>query len=288
MKLRPELFTVNLASWEHPECIWTQRQTVSLLDEKIEKMCPELFFINLVRQRTSKMRLNFTTNRFVYGRTTHEIAPRTFSVKLAGRELPKCVWTSRQISSFLDAKSRKSAQNFFNLQSENLQIAPGLHGKQLHFRTQKSWKCAQNIFVNFGGGYLKKCIWTSWQTALLWNAKIGKCAQNFFINFATGEYPKYVWTFYMLWPENGFNRENMSLTSLKKYLNWVLWNLSQWRKLRPKMQVPIFKIFVGWRPKKMPKVPFFFPLRGNTAANTYWMDFFLETCSFLNNCFYVF
>jgi len=100
--------------------------------------------------------------------------------------------------------------------------------------------------------------------------------------------PKIRLNFYMLWPENGFNRENMSLTSLKKYLNWVLWNLSQWRKLRPKMQVPIFKIFVGWRPKKMPKVPFFFPLRGNTAANTYWMDFFLETCSFLNNCFYVF
>ena len=24
------------------------------------------------------------------------------------------------------------------------------------------------------------------------------------------------------------------------------------------MQVPIFKIFVGWRPKKLPKDPFFF------------------------------
>jgi len=31
-----------------------------------------------------------------------------------------------------------------------------------------------------------------------------------------------------------------------------------------KMQVPIFKIFVGWRPKKVPKVPFF-RLRGNIA-----------------------
>jgi len=28
------------------------------------------------------------------------------------------------------------------------------------------------------------------------------------------------------------------------------------------MQVPIFKIFVGWRPIKVPKVPFFFGLEG--------------------------
>jgi len=35
------------------------------------------------------MRLNFTANRFVFGCTNREIAPRTFSVKLADRELPK-------------------------------------------------------------------------------------------------------------------------------------------------------------------------------------------------------
>jgi len=34
------------------------------------------------------------------------------------------------------------------------------------------------------------------------------------------------------------------------------------------MQVPIFKNFVGWRPKKVPKVPFFW-LRGNTG---WWND----------------
>jgi len=28
------------------------------------------------------------------------------------------------------------------------------------------------------------------------------------------------------------------------------------------MQVPFFKIFVGWGPKKVPKVPFFFGLKG--------------------------
>jgi len=49
------------------------------------------FFINFARQRASKMRLNFTANRFVFGCITGEISPITFSVKLAGRELPKCV-----------------------------------------------------------------------------------------------------------------------------------------------------------------------------------------------------
>jgi len=37
------------------------------------------------------MRLNFTANRFVFGRKNREYAPRTFSAKLAGKELPKCV-----------------------------------------------------------------------------------------------------------------------------------------------------------------------------------------------------
>jgi len=34
--------------------------------------------------------------------------------------------------------------------------------------------------------------------------------------------------------------------------------------LRTNLQVPIFKSVVGWRPKKVPKVPFFW-LRWNTA-----------------------
>jgi len=106
---------------------------------KNRENAPRTFFINLARQRTSKMRLNFTANRFVFGRTTREIAPRTFFAKLAGRELPKCVRTSQQIPSFLDAKiERMHPELFFNLQSENLQNAPGLHDKQLCFCTQKS------------------------------------------------------------------------------------------------------------------------------------------------------
>jgi len=73
--------------------------------------------------------------------------------------------------------------------------------------------------------------------------KSGKCTQNFFINLASGEFPKCVWTCYVLWLENGFNRENMSRTSLKKYLNWVLWNFIHWRKLRPKNASADFQNF---------------------------------------------
>ena len=105
------------------------------------------FFINLARQRTSKMRRNFTANSFIFGHTNRKIAPRTFSVKLAGREITKFVWTSREIPSFLDANILKMRSELFfvKLQGENLQNACGLHCKQLRFCTQKSWKCAQNI-----------------------------------------------------------------------------------------------------------------------------------------------
>ena len=56
--------------------------------------CAQNFFCKPCKQRTSKMRLNFTLNIFVFGRINRENAPRTFSVNLASGELPKCVWTS--------------------------------------------------------------------------------------------------------------------------------------------------------------------------------------------------
>ena len=65
--------------------------------------CAHNFFFQTCRQRTSRMRLNFTVNSFVFVSTNRGIASRTFSFKLAGRELPKCVWTSQQTASFLDA-----------------------------------------------------------------------------------------------------------------------------------------------------------------------------------------
>jgi len=53
--------------------------------------CPQTFYNNPHKAKTSKIRLNFTAKRLVFGRINQEIVPRTFSVKLAGRELPKCV-----------------------------------------------------------------------------------------------------------------------------------------------------------------------------------------------------
>jgi len=53
--------------------------------------CAQNFFHKACKAKTSKIRLNFTVNSFVFGRTNRGIAPTSLSVKLAGRELPKCV-----------------------------------------------------------------------------------------------------------------------------------------------------------------------------------------------------
>jgi len=41
--------------------------------------------------KTSKICMNFTANSFVFGHINHDNAPRTFSAKLAGKELQKYV-----------------------------------------------------------------------------------------------------------------------------------------------------------------------------------------------------
>jgi len=42
-------------------------------------------------EKTSKIRLNFTANSFGFGCKNRDNAPRTFSAKLAGKELQKCL-----------------------------------------------------------------------------------------------------------------------------------------------------------------------------------------------------
>jgi len=42
------------------------------------KMRPEMFY-KACTEKTSKMRLNFTANSYVFGRINRAIAPRTFS-----------------------------------------------------------------------------------------------------------------------------------------------------------------------------------------------------------------
>ena len=135
---------INIVGRELPKCVWTSWQTASFLDVKIVELHPELFH-KACKVKTSKIRLNFTeksfvfgrtnrgtaptskpwtqttskmlrcftTNSFVFGRTSRGIAPSTSSAKLAGRNLPKCVWISRQTASFLDAQIGKMRPELF-------------------------------------------------------------------------------------------------------------------------------------------------------------------------------
>jgi len=111
VELRPEL-SVKLAGRELPKCVWISRQTASLLDAQIVELRHNIFF-KTCKQRTSRMRLNFMANSLVFGRTNCGIAPTTFSVKLARRELSKSVWTPRQTASFLDASIGKMRPELF-------------------------------------------------------------------------------------------------------------------------------------------------------------------------------
>ena len=97
--------------------------------------CTQNFFFKTCRQRTSRMRLNFTVNSFIFGRIDRENGPITFFIKLERRKLPKCVWTWQQTASFLDTKIVELRPQIFlqTLQAENFRNASELHGKQLRF-----------------------------------------------------------------------------------------------------------------------------------------------------------
>ena len=314
-------FFTKRARRKLPKCVWTSQQTASFMDAQTVELRPEPslqilqaenfgnaselhgkqlrfqtqksgkcahnFFHNPRKPKTSKMRLNFTANRLIFGRINREIVPRTFSVKLAGRELPKCVWTSREIPSFLNANILKMRSELFfvKLQGENLQNASGLHSIQLRFCTQKSWKCTQNIFVNFGGGQHKKCIWTSRQTALLWDAKIGKLRPDFLYKLCKQRISKMRLNFLCC---------DLRTASILKICLVHLWKnieilyceiFSSEGNCVQNMQVPIFKSFVGWRPKKVPKVPFFFGLEGTPQSiGVHRKSFSVSLSVILNLC----
>jgi len=86
----PRTFSVNLARRKFPKCVRTSRLTASFLEAKIEKMRPELYYQD-GKAKTSKMRLNSTANRFVFGHINREIVPSTFTVILASGEHPECI-----------------------------------------------------------------------------------------------------------------------------------------------------------------------------------------------------
>ena len=203
------------------------------------------FFINLARQRTStKMCLNFTANSFIFGHTNCEIVPKTFSVKLAGRQLPKCVCISRKIPSFLDANILKMHSELFfvKLQGENLQNASGLQCKQLRFCMQKSWKCAQHIFANLEADNTKNASELHGKQLCCETLKLGNCAQISFTNFASREFLKCVWTFYAVtWEQlQSWKSASLGVKIEKKIFSFWVWGF-----LRGTSQVGVFLCYFG-------------------------------------------
>ena len=135
--IAPTTFCVKLLGRELLKCVWISWKTVSFLYAQVVIMHPEFFsstsqsknfknvpelhgkqlrfwthksqkctqnfFYKAFMARTnSKMRLNFIANRFIFEHTNRWIVPKTFSVKLAGKERPKCACTWQQTASFLD------------------------------------------------------------------------------------------------------------------------------------------------------------------------------------------
>ena len=77
------------------------------------EIAPKTFSANLWRRISSKMRLNFTENSFVFGRINLENASRTFFINLIGRKLPNGIWSEQQTAlHFWMQKSIICAQNF--------------------------------------------------------------------------------------------------------------------------------------------------------------------------------
>ena len=178
------------------------------------------------------MRLNFTENSFVFGRVDREIAPKTFSVNLARRELPKYGWTSRKTASFLMHKSWKCVQNFFcktcRRRSSKLRLnftensyVPGrinrenasrtffinLTGRKIpngvwseqqtaSFLEAKIDNMPPEFFTKLARRKLTKCVWTSQQISSFLDAKIKKMRAETFYKLASGEFPNCIWTFF--------------------------------------------------------------------------------------------
>ena len=213
----PRPFFTNLARRLRPKCVWVSRQSASFLDAKIGKMRPELFLQSMQDENVQNAS-DFATNHFILGHINRGIAPRTFSVKLAAKELPKCVWTSLQTASFFNAKIGKMRPDLFlqSVQDENYQKASELHRKYLCFWTQTSWKCAQNFFFFFWARWKPlKCVWTSLQTALILDAIIVKMRPKHFWKF----WRRITQNMHQNFTANSFvlrrkNRENAPRTSL--------------------------------------------------------------------------
>jgi len=161
----PWTFFINLAKRELQYAPEFHSKQLHFLTQKLWN-CAK-FFRKTRRQRTFEMHLNFTANSFILGRKNCGIAPTTCSLKPAGRELPECVWISRQTASFFDAQILELCPEHFlkNSQAEKLQNASELHSKQLHCWTHKSGIAPTTFSVKLVGRELPECVWIPRPTA---------------------------------------------------------------------------------------------------------------------------
>jgi len=65
-EIPPTTFSVNHAGGELPKCVWTYSKQLRFWTHKSWN-CAKNFFCKTCRQRTSKIRPNFTANSFFFG-----------------------------------------------------------------------------------------------------------------------------------------------------------------------------------------------------------------------------
>ena len=140
------------------------------------------------------MRLNFTANSFVFGRKNRYNASRTFSAKLAGKELQKCVWTSRQTASFLEAKIVKMRPKLFILLAKPKLPKCVWTSRQLNsliFGRKNREYAPRTFSAKLAGKELPKCLWTPRQIALLLDANVVIMRPYLFYEACTGKTSKF-------------------------------------------------------------------------------------------------
>jgi len=132
-------FSVNFGGGRLPKCIWISRQTASFMDIKNVKMRPWMFY-KACTEKTSKMRLNFTANSFVFRRINREISPITLFYKPCKRKSCKMRLNITAKSYVFGRINREKAPRAFSAKlAKNFKNVSELHSKQLGFWTHKSW-----------------------------------------------------------------------------------------------------------------------------------------------------
>jgi len=166
-------FSVNLGGGELPKCVWISRQTASFVDAKNLKMRSEMFY-KACTEKTSKMPLNFTATSFVFRRIYREISPITFCINLASGKVPKCVWTSRQTVTFLDALIVKLRPELFHKawMEKTSKIRLNFTANSFAFGRINRDNAPRTFSAKLAGNEHPKCAWTPRQIASFLDANV--------------------------------------------------------------------------------------------------------------------